>query len=93
VIKPLIEDARVLLRKHEELGEDPEKWRGEIQKTCTPGQWVKMTVKEKYAFHVHGKGLSALARIFGIEGNPVGYHSVHLELGARIFGEEIMKKE
>lgn len=31
-------------------------------------------------------GLKALARRFGVSGNPVGNHVVHLELDKKIFG-------
>jgi hypothetical protein len=54
----------------------------------SPETWAKMNHKQKPAFQVPGSemGLIALARRFGVKGNPVGYHAIHLQLGVRIFG-------
>jgi hypothetical protein len=54
----------------------------------TPEQWVSMTAKERRSFRIPGSdmGMNALARVFGVEGDSVGYTAIHLELGERIFG-------
>ncbi|MDP2690945.1 MAG: hypothetical protein Q8O95_00895 [bacterium] len=50
--------------------------------------WVAMKVPEKRTFSIRGQKLKALVRLFGVEGDPVGNHRVHLELGLKLYGEE-----
>jgi hypothetical protein len=54
----------------------------------TPERWVEMTVKDKNSFRVPGRDMrmNALARCFGVKGDPIGYTTIHLELGNQIFG-------
>ena len=66
----------------------PEELRTEILRLApTPKKWAGMKQKEKLAFRALGVGLSAIATKFGVEGDPVGRHSIHLDLGRRIYGE------
>jgi hypothetical protein len=59
-----------------------------ITKSYTPETWAKMPREQKSAFQVPGSemGLIALATRFGVKGDPVGSHAIHLELGDNIFG-------
>jgi hypothetical protein len=54
----------------------------------TPEKWERMSRKEKGSFRVPGSdtGMNALARRFGVKGNPVNNKAMHLELGEQIFG-------
>jgi hypothetical protein len=60
-----------------------------IKEKMTAQHWSEMTSKQKASYRVPGAdmGLKALATRFGIEGDPIGYHKVHLQLGKKIFGE------
>jgi hypothetical protein len=49
--------------------------------------WVVMKQKEKLKFKVGEMGMNALARKFGVCGNPISNHSLHLLLGKEIYGE------
>jgi len=79
----------------EALAEDPtvswtrEDWQRKLREHVpTPEGWMGMTVKEKRDFKPYGgKGLRAIARIFGVEGNPVSRSRVMAELGLQIYGE------
>ncbi|MDZ4217306.1 MAG: hypothetical protein U1C97_03260, partial [Candidatus Gracilibacteria bacterium] len=66
-----------------------ERFRQEILKQkLTAEDWVAMKGQEKSTFSVRGQKLKALVRLFGVEGDPVGNHRVHLELGLKLYGEE-----
>jgi hypothetical protein len=60
--------------------------RSAITGQFTPERWGRMTQKEKRALRINGLGLAAISSRFGIEGTPVGYHSIHLMLGRAIWG-------
>jgi len=59
-----------------------------LKKVPTPEMWAGMKVKEKQEFKIAGVGPEAIARKFGVMGNPVNYKLVYLELGRKIYGEE-----
>lgn len=65
---------------------DLEAVRREIVQHVTPAQWVTFKQRQKLSFKIAGKGLVALATLFGVPGNPCSYHTDHLFLGAQIFG-------
>ncbi|MBU1683175.1 hypothetical protein KJ742_04480 [Patescibacteria group bacterium] len=46
-----------------------------------------MKQAEKKEFKINNMGLYKISTIFGIKGNPVGNHKVHLELGRKIYGD------
>ncbi len=76
----------LLTHRLEVEGWGPNEWRKRIiAEGCTPAAWAKMTAKKAKVFEVEGRGLDALARVFGIEGDPVGYTSVRLQLGLAIW--------
>ena len=54
---------------------------------ATAEEWAGMKRVQKGKFKVKGMGLIAIARRFGIEGDPVHYRKYHLELGKLIYGE------
>jgi hypothetical protein len=53
----------------------------------TPEPWADMDYREKPLFKISGMGLIAIAKRFGIEGDPIGNRKFHLELGRKIYGE------
>jgi hypothetical protein len=53
----------------------------------TPEKWAKMKVNERAAFKVARMGIVALARRFGVRGNPFMYIKYHFELGEKIYGK------
>jgi len=77
------------------LAENPtESWTQEVwkmkllEKVPTPEAWMRMSAKEKLNFKPYGgKGLIAIAGIFGVTGNPIGYSRVMTELGKKIYGD------
>ena len=88
ILQNLLKDADIESLKKIDV-KTQEGLRSEILKLKpTPQDWAEMTQKEKQSFKVHDKGLNAIARKFGVEGNPAGYHSIHLELGRKIYGED-----
>jgi len=60
---------------------------GVLLEKRTAKDWAEMDKKEKQAFKIEGLGLDAIATRFGVAGRPAGNHSVHLELGRKIYGE------
>jgi hypothetical protein len=54
----------------------------------TPQSWADMNKEDKKQFKIFRMGLNAIARKIGVEGNPANNHSVHLEIGRKIYGEE-----
>jgi len=60
-----------------------------LKQEFTPQQWALMQQKEKkpYKLQPGNYGLCALSTIFGIEGNPISHHDIHLALGRSIWGE------
>ncbi len=67
----------------------PDQLAAKISEKMTAQQWSEMRQKQKAAYRVPGTdmGLRALATRLGIEGDPVGYHEVHLQLRKKIFGD------
>jgi len=65
-----------------------EKWQMKlVKKVQTPEAWMEMTRAEKQNFKPYeGKGLTAIAGIFGVKGDPIGYSRVMAELGVQIYG-------
>ncbi len=57
------------------------------EKYPTPESFMSLKFREKLSFKIYGKGLGAIARIFGVEGNPNGCRIVQAELGKKIYGE------
>jgi len=68
-----------------EIGNDKGKLREEIQKQFTAATWAEMNIPKKRALLIGNKQLGSIAHIFGIKGDPVSYHELHLALGAEIF--------
>jgi len=64
-----------------------EKIFSDLRTRFTPQAWASMQQKAKKALTSHGKKLNAIATLFGIQGDPVCFHAVHLALGRAIFGE------
>ena len=60
--------------------------RAAIMNQYTPEQWIQFKGSQRTKFKINGLGLKALATTFGIEGDPIGYHSDYLALGRAIFG-------
>jgi hypothetical protein len=75
-------------RQAEPLGKDPEKWRTYITERITAEAWVNLTQKRRLQLSFAGKRLNAIATLFDIDGKPTGYSSVHLRLGAAIYGAD-----
>ncbi len=78
----------------EEAWKDPETWDTEkirtwIQEKYTPQGWAEMLKTEKNVVKIGPEqmGLNAMATLFGVEGNPIANHSVHLALGKAIWEE------
>jgi hypothetical protein len=74
----------------------PEQWKEKIFEVHpTPETWMEMTAFEKLKFKVHGRGLTALARIFKARGNPINISKDMASLGKMIYGEgyEILERE
>lgn len=96
---PILKEAwqRVLQKKAkdaldrartQELGEDLEKWKEEVKKSILAAkEWIEKTKTQKEEIKIAGKGLMALATLFGVNGNPVQSRSTYLQLGKRIYGE------
>jgi hypothetical protein len=85
--KPLINPYTV--RPVKEAGElSDTELIGEILKLKpTIAKWAVMRKPEKMEFKVCGIGLNALARRFGVQGNPIGSRPCQMELGKKIYGE------
>ncbi len=73
---------KIDVRKQEDLRKEI------LIKILTPEEWAGIKTKEKRAFKVAEMKLNAIARKFGVKGSPIDYHSIHLELGRKIYGEE-----
>ena len=84
----ILEKLKVARASKEVEALPPEELRPHLTKSHNPDTWAEMTAKQKSAFRVPGSemGLRALATRFGVEGNPVSNHAIHLELGEKIFG-------
>jgi len=52
----------------------------------TADKWTAMDYSEKRKFKIGGIGLKAIASRFGLDGDPRDNHSIHLELGRKIYG-------
>ena len=87
-IKEELENARKIDKEQKELGEDLDKWRKKIREEISSTGWAKMTHSKKKKLKLIGLGLATLATKFNAKGNPVGIRLDHLELGAKIFGED-----
>ena len=70
-----------------ELGLDTEKWREALKQKISADQWMASKCDDRLEFKFHGAGMGAIARVFGIEGDPINQTITHYELGAAIFGE------
>lgn len=89
-IGPALKKSRFNMTMREKLKEDPTLWAEEIRKLHNPEEWAKMRVEEREKLDIFGRKLNRVARIFGVEGNPVQVNTVHFELGLAIFGENEM---
>ncbi len=75
--------------KLKELGDDPEKWKAEIIKRYpTSKDWLKLTVPKRKKINFHGIKITAIARIFGMTGDPKSNNKDFLELAAKIYGKD-----
>ncbi len=92
VLKPILQLSRFNRRMQDQLKEDRELWATEIRKLYNPEEWAEQRVEEREKIDIFGRKLNRIARIFGIEGNPVQVNSVHFALGLAIFGENEMLK-
>ena len=74
-------DERVVVSKEQVIAR--------LREEFTPEQWAAMGYKEKapYKFQPGNLGLNALARILGVDGNPVSKQSFHLAMGREIWGD------
>lgn len=75
---------------------DQEALRMEIMKLVpTAEEWAGMKAKEKAKLKITNMnmGLMAIARRFGVNGDPINHHKVHLELGRKIYGEHEVLQE
>lgn len=54
----------------------------------TAKDWVDMNRSKRAKFKIGGKGLKALARVFGVNGDPGNSTKVYYELGRQIFGDD-----
>ena len=88
----VIASALELARASDEMrGWSPEKLTAAITSDgMTAEKWAGMDFKARRAYRVPGStiGLKALARRFGVTGNPVGRYDDHLELATQIFGAQ-----
>lgn len=64
-----------------------EKVRLILRERFTPEIWTSMSAKEKQKIAIHNRKLNAIARIFGLDGDPVGKHTIHIQLGKAIWGD------
>ncbi len=75
-------------QKRSELGEDPVLWRITLKETVpTAGDWLSIVIAQRHTIKIAGKGLHALAHIFGIQGNPYN-NDIYLALAAAIYGKD-----
>jgi hypothetical protein len=74
-------------RMHE-IGDSQERWKDIIKGKLGAEQWVKMTAPERHALTIEGRGLTFIARVFGIGQNAIYNSLPFIELGERIFGPE-----
>ncbi len=66
----------------------PIQWREAIQQNgWTPDKWLKMSQRSACLFKVDNRGLTALARIFGMKSDPLNNTLFRLRLGAAIWPE------
>lgn len=70
------------------LGDDPERWRSAIRAEIPDHRsWCRLPNATRQTLKIHGKGLVALARTFGLEGNPLNNKTVFHRLGTLVYGE------
>jgi hypothetical protein len=72
--------------------EDPKKLAAVLRKKFTAEEWASMDVKKKRGFSYAGLGPGGIAAIFGVKGDPVSYHEIHLKTGVAIFPAEEVEK-
>ncbi len=75
-----------------ELGNDCKKWATALQLKLSAMQWLCMPYDVRPKFEFNGLGLIALARIFGLSGDPGHNNELYLELGHLIFADPILLK-
>jgi hypothetical protein len=67
----------------------PEQWKEKIIENCgTAEQWMQMDKREKQKFIFQNRGITAIARIFGMNGDPVGISKDMAMLGRAIYGND-----
>lgn len=64
-----------------------------VKRMYGPAQWAAMTAERKRESSFQDIGLNKMASIFGVHGNPVSNHSVHLALGRTVFGCDCLKAQ
>ena len=70
------------------LGSEPAAWREEVKRTLSDEAWVNDLYPERKTKKFSGKGLWALAKVFGTPKNPQNNWLHFLELGAAIYGKD-----
>lgn len=68
--------------------QDMVEMRSVLQEKYTAEEWANFTQRQRREIRVLGMGLSKIARIFGVSGHPREDRYAHIELGAKIFGED-----
>lgn len=83
-------DDPAILKAFEIKGRAPEEWREIIKKTFTPQQWTTIKHRQRKKMRIDGIGLQAIARIFGIQGDPTNDVNIYKELGKVIYGNDLI---
>lgn len=78
------------LEKQKEVKEiKPEDLKENIKTQISLKRWIEMANKEKHNLkRLFGIGVNAIARKFGVEGDPVENRIVFLEIGRKIYGDD-----
>lgn len=86
IVQALLSDAVFEERKIDVADEEKAR-QAVIGKVPTAEEWAAMQISEKKIFRIGGKGLKAIARVFGVSGDPSNKKAIFLELGREIYGE------
>ncbi|MDD2656561.1 MAG: DEAD/DEAH box helicase family protein [Patescibacteria group bacterium] len=77
-------------------GDSPKTYREIVKKQINFDDFCNMNIGERQKFKITNgsivKGLFALSRVFGIEGNPIKKKNVHISLARAIYGEEAVNE-
>ena len=86
--RQIYEDDPVILKAIEVEERTPEQWREKIKETYTVERWVNLKNRGRSKTKIENLGLSAIARIFGIQGDPNFNRVVYLNTGRQIYGDD-----